>query len=84
MKKALYNGMIHTGDEVLKGSVVIIENGVILSIQNEIPPAIEIIDLKGSHISAGLIDIQINGGEKLYFSQHPTEETIQDIYETSL
>ncbi|MGL5112475.1 MAG: N-acetylglucosamine-6-phosphate deacetylase, partial [Flavobacterium sp.] len=46
--------------------------------------AIEIIDLKGSHISAGLIDIQINGGEKLYFSQHPTEETIQDIYETSL
>ena len=42
------------------------------------------IDLKGNHIAAGFIDIQINGGERLYFSQTPTEETIQDIYDSSL
>jgi N-acetylglucosamine-6-phosphate deacetylase len=84
MKKAIVNGIIHTGEEILKNSIVIIENGIILSVQNEIPQDIEIIDLKGSHLSAGFIDIQINGGEKHYFSQYPTEETIQDIYESSL
>jgi N-acetylglucosamine-6-phosphate deacetylase len=84
MKQAIVNGIIHTGDEVLNNSVVIIENGIILSVQKEIPKEIEIIDLKGSHLSAGFIDIQINGGEKHYFSQYPTEETIQDIYESSL
>ena len=84
MKQAIVNGIIHTGEEILKNSVVIIENGVILSVQNEIPQDIKIIDLKGSHLSAGFIDIQINGGEKQYFSQFPTEETIQDIYESSL
>jgi N-acetylglucosamine-6-phosphate deacetylase len=84
MKKAIVNGIIHTGEEILKNSIVIIENGIIISVQNEIPQDIEIIDLKGSHLSAGFIDIQINGGEKHYFSQYPTEETIQDIYESSL
>jgi N-acetylglucosamine-6-phosphate deacetylase len=84
MKQAIVNGIIHTGDEMLSNSVVIIENGIILSVQKEIPKKIEVIDLKGSHLSSGFIDIQINGGEKQYFSQYPTEETIQDIYESSL
>lgn len=84
MKQAIVNGIIHTGDAILNNAVVIIENGSILSVQNEIPKDIEIIDLKGSHLSAGFIDIQINGGEKHYFSQYPTEETIQDINDSSL
>jgi N-acetylglucosamine-6-phosphate deacetylase len=85
MKQAIINGIIHTGDEILNNSVVVIENGVILSVQKEIPKGIDVIEnLKGSHLSAGFIDIQINGGEKHYFSQYPTEETIQDIYESSL
>jgi N-acetylglucosamine-6-phosphate deacetylase len=84
MKKAIVNGIIHTGEEILKNSIVIIENGIIISVQKEIPTEIEVIDLKGDHLSAGFIDIQINGGEKHYFSQYPTEETIQDIYESSL
>jgi N-acetylglucosamine-6-phosphate deacetylase len=84
MKKAIVNGIIHTGDEILTNSIVIIENDVILSVQKEIPTAVEVVDLKGDHLSAGFIDIQINGGEKHYFSQSPTEETIHDIYESSL
>lgn len=84
MKKAIVNGIIHTGDEILNNSVIIIENDVILSIQKEIPTEIEVVDLRGDHLSAGFIDIQINGGEKHYFSQTPTEETIHDIYESSL
>ncbi|MFD1602975.1 N-acetylglucosamine-6-phosphate deacetylase [Flavobacterium artemisiae] len=84
MKQAIINSTIHTGEEILTNEVIIIENGIILSVQKEIPSDIQKIDLKGKHISAGFIDIQINGGEKKYFSQTPTEETIQDIYDASL
>jgi N-acetylglucosamine-6-phosphate deacetylase len=83
MKQAIVNGIVHTGEEI-NNDVIIIENGKIISVQKEIPSSIPQIDLKGKHISAGFIDIQINGGEQLYFSQFPTEETIQDIYDSSL
>ena len=84
MKQAIINATVHTGDEMITNGVVIIENGLILSVQKEVPNDLPLLDLQGEHISAGFIDIQINGGERLYFSQTPTEETIQDIYETSL
>lgn len=84
MKQAIINTTVHTGDEIITKGVIIIENGTIVSVQKEIPDDIETIDLKGNHIAAGFIDIQINGGERLYFSQTPTEETIQDIYDSSL
>lgn len=84
MKQAIINANVHTGDEIINKGAVIIENGKILSVQKEIPNDVEAIDLQGKHIAAGFMDIQINGGERLYFSQTPTEETIQDIYDTSL
>lgn len=84
MKQAIINTTVHTGDEIISNGVVIIENGSIISVQKEIPTDIETIDLKGKHLSAGFIDIQINGGETRYFSQTPNEETIQDIYDSSL
>lgn len=84
MKQAIINTTVHTGDEIISNGVIIIENGKVLSVQREIPNDIETIDLKGKHIAAGFIDIQINGGEKFYFSQTPTEEAIQDIYDSSL
>lgn len=83
MKQAIVNGIVHTGEEI-NNDVIIIENGIIISVQKEVSNTIPQIDLKGEHISAGFIDIQINGGEQLYFSQTPNEETIQDIYQTSL
>lgn len=84
MKQAIINATVHTGEEIIDSGTIIIENGIILSVQKEIPKDIETIDLQGKHIAAGFIDIQINGGERLYFSQTPTEETIQDIYDASL
>lgn len=84
MKQAIINTTVHTSEEIINNGVIIIENGIIISVQKEIPNGIETIDLKGNHIAAGFIDIQINGGEKHYFSQTPTEETIQDIYDSSL
>lgn len=84
MKQAIVNAVVHTGNEIIENGVVIIENGTIISVQKEIPNDLEKIDLGGNHLSAGFIDIQINGGEKYYFSQTPNEETIQDIYDASM
>ncbi|WP_413997908.1 N-acetylglucosamine-6-phosphate deacetylase [Flavobacterium sp. W1B] len=84
MKQAIVNATVHTGDEIIEKAVVIIENGQIISVQKEIPSAIQQIDLKGKNLAPGFIDIQINGGEKYFFSEFPTEETIQDIYQSSL
>lgn len=84
MKQAIINATVHTGDEIIYNGVIVVENGNILSVQKDIPNDAELIELKGNHISAGFIDIQINGGERHYFSQAPTEETIQDINDSSL
>ncbi|PRZ24196.1 N-acetylglucosamine-6-phosphate deacetylase [Flavobacterium granuli] len=84
MKQALINAAVHTGDEIIDNGVIIIENGKILSVQKEIPTDIKTTDLKGNHVSAGFIDIQINGGEHYYFSEYPNEKTIQDIHDSSL
>lgn len=84
MKQAIINGIVHTGDDIINNGIIIIENGSIISVEKEVPKEVQLIDLKGKRICAGFIDIQINGGEQFYFSQFPTEETIQDIYETSL
>lgn len=84
MKKAIINGIVHTGEKIIEKGVIIIEKGIITSVQNDIPDNIDIINIYGKHISAGFIDIQINGGEQYYFSKTPTKKTIHDIYNSSL
>lgn len=84
MQTALINSTIYSDDEIYRDKVIIVENGKIISIQKEVPENIKVIDLKGSNIAAGFIDTHINGGEQFYFTQSPTEETIDDIYQSSL
>ena len=84
MKQAITNATIHTGDTIVTNQAIIIENGRIHSLQKEVPNDVAKIDLKGKHIAAGFIDIQINGGENYYFSQFPNEKSIQDINDSSL
>jgi len=79
MKSAIINSKIFTGEEILENKVIIIESGKIISILSELPDEIETVDLKGKNIAPGLIDIQVNGGEKNYFSQFPNEETLRDM-----
>lgn len=82
MQTIITNATVHTGTEILENQSIIIENGKISSGKQK--PDAKIIDLQNKHISAGFIDAHINGGEKYYFTQNATEETIQDIYESSL
>ncbi|WP_064196313.1 MULTISPECIES: N-acetylglucosamine-6-phosphate deacetylase [Emticicia] len=82
MQTIIINATVHTGTEILQNQAIIIENGKISA--SEQKPDAKIIDLKGKHISAGFIDTHINGGEKYHFTQNANEETIADIYESSL
>ncbi|WP_300597948.1 N-acetylglucosamine-6-phosphate deacetylase [Niabella sp.] len=81
--KAIYNGIIYTGSEVLTDHCILVDKGRILSVQPEIPEAAALVDLKGNNISAGFIDIQLNGGTERYFSKDPDQETLQDMYQAS-
>lgn len=83
MKYAITNAIVHTGHE-LTNQRVLVEDGLITSITSNIPPDHQLIDLRGRHLSAGFIDIQVNGGEKFFFSENPSEEIIDDIYASSL
>ena len=82
MQTIITNTTVHTGTEVLHNQSITVENGVISTSDHRSDA--KIINLVGKHISTGFIDTHINGGEKYYFTQFPTEETLQDIYESSL
>ena len=87
MQTVIVNATIHTGTQVLENHTITVENRAIKAIEpidNFGHENAHTIDLAGKHIAAGFIDTHINGGEKFYFTQYPTEETIQDIYESSL
>lgn len=91
MQTIITNATVHTGTEVLQNQSITIENGKILrsdgmrvAFHSDQKSDAKIIDLAGKHISAGFVDTHINGGEKFYFTQHANEETIEDIYESSL
>ncbi|RZM07531.1 MAG: N-acetylglucosamine-6-phosphate deacetylase [Pedobacter sp.] len=84
MKKALVNGTVYSDGEVKNNLIVVCEAGEIISLPSEIPADAELVDLQGSNLAPGLIDIQLNGGEELYFSQDPDTIALQDMYDSSL
>jgi N-acetylglucosamine-6-phosphate deacetylase len=83
MKTAIINGRVFNGNCFLENQVIVADDGKIVTVQNTIPERVNVIDLHGKNISPGFIDIQINGGEKYYFSQSPTQETLHDICDAS-
>lgn len=84
MKTCITNCTIHTGDDILVDKNILVENGIIIAINNETPDDAALHNLGGMHISPGFIDIHINGGEKYFFTQSPTEEALLDICSASL
>lgn len=83
MKKAIFNAVFHTGESVETNKVLVVENGTISALEDKLPEDAEPIDAQGAVIAPGFFDIQINGGAKYYFTEHPDERTIDDIYTAS-
>ena len=74
----LTNCTLYTGSCVLTGHGVLIECDKIVAISHlaELPAGIEQIDLKGANLSAGFIDVQLNGCGGVMFNGHITTETL--------
>jgi N-acetylglucosamine-6-phosphate deacetylase len=82
--KLFNNGVIHTGETLLENHSILIEDGKI----KEIVPlsglsafsSVSQIDLKGNYVVPGFIDLQLNGGGGIFFTQQISEESIEKIY----
>ncbi|WP_044469812.1 N-acetylglucosamine-6-phosphate deacetylase [Mannheimia massilioguelmaensis] len=86
MQYALTNSVIYTNDCVLYDHAVIVENDLIKAVvrQNELPTKIEKIDLKGHNLTAGFIDLQLNGCGGVMFNDQTTVETLEIMQKTNL
>ncbi|MFZ7201227.1 N-acetylglucosamine-6-phosphate deacetylase [Avibacterium avium] len=86
MRYALVNGVIYTAQAVLYGQAVIVEDEKILSIvpQENLPEGMQQIDLKGNNLTAGFIDLQLNGCGGVMFNGETSVKTLEIMQETNL
>ena len=79
--KQLFAHKVYTGNEVLRDQLITIEDGKLTNIRHAVPSS----DVQSvQNLCGGLFDSHINGGEKFYFTQKADEETIDDIYQSSV
>ncbi len=83
---ALTNCTLYTGSCVLTGYGVLIEGDKIVAISHlaELPAGIEQIDLKGANLTAGFIDVQLNGCGGVMFNTEITVETLATMQAANL
>lgn len=86
MRYALINGIIHTATLPLYQHAVVIENETITALipMASLDPEIEVIDLKGKHLTAGFIDLQLNGAGGVMFNNETTVETLHTMQQTNM
>lgn len=86
MKYALTNCVIYTAKNVLYEHAVIVEKDKIQAVlpERELIPEIQRIDLKGSNLTAGFIDLQLNGCGGVMFNEDISVKTLEIMQETNL
>ena len=86
MQYAFTNGVIYTAKEVLYGHAVVVENDRIKAIVREeaLPEDLQRIDLKGNNLTAGFIDLQLNGCGGVMFNEDISVRTLEIMQETNL
>jgi N-acetylglucosamine-6-phosphate deacetylase len=83
---ALTNAVIYTGEKVLYQHAVVVENDKIQAVVLEENLAKELprIDLHGANLTAGFIDVQLNGCGGVMFNEQPTVETLEIMQAANL
>ena len=87
MKKyALTNAVIYTGEKVLYEHAVVIENGLIQAVilEKDLAKDIPTVDLNGANLSAGFIDLQLNGCGGVMFNEEISVNTLEIMQATNL
>ena len=86
MQYAFINGVIYTAKEVLYGHAVVVEDDRIKAIVREeaLPEDLQRIDLKGNNLTAGFIDLQLNGCGGVMFNEDISVRTLEIMQETNL
>lgn len=83
---ALTNCVIYTGEKVLYQHAVIVKGDRIEAVvhQNDLPADLAKIDLNGANLSAGFIDLQLNGCGGVMFNEDISVRTLEIMQETNL
>ena len=87
MKKyALTNAVIYTGEKVLYEHAVVIENGLIQAVilEKDLAKEMPTVDLDGANLSAGFIDLQLNGCGGVMFNEEISVNTLEIMQATNL
>ena len=86
MKYALTQGVIYTGFDVLYGKAVMIDGDKIAAIvdNQQVPKDIPQINLHGCNLSAGFIDLQLNGCGGVMFNGDTSVRTLEIMQATNL
>ena len=86
MQYAFTNGVIYTGYEILYGHAVIVENDLIKAIvpEEKLPHGIQQVNLNGNNLTAGFIDLQLNGCGGVMFNEQTTVGTLEIMQATNL
>ena len=81
MAFALTGARVFDGTGIQDGMAVVVEGKVITNVLpvSQLPRDIEVQDLKGGILSAGFIDVQVNGGGGALMNDNPTIETVKRI-----
>jgi N-acetylglucosamine-6-phosphate deacetylase len=79
------NAKVHTPMSIDENCTLVIEDGAIKDLIYHVPSDLDgkEINLRGRHLSAGLIDLHINGGYTHYLTKNPCAEAIKDIDDAS-
>lgn len=74
------------GEKFVENKAIVVENGKIKNFipKNELPEAIDLIELKNQWIVPAYKDLQINGAGGIMFSAQPSVEALQEIYDYSI
>ena len=86
MQYAFTNGVSYTGYESLDGQAVSVENDLIKAVvpEEELPHGIQQVNLNGNNLTAGFIDLQLNGCGGVMFNEQTTVETLEIMQATNL